>query len=289
MPHQLTVIIPCKNERHNIGPCIEAVRELADEVLVADSGSTDGTMEIATALGARLIEREYVHSGDFKNWAIPQAAHQWVLIVDADERITPALAEEIRETLADPPQDGYWINRENYYMGHLVRYSGWSSDCCLRLFHRDRGRYVGNTDHAEVEISTGRVGRLKHRMQHFGVRSYEQYMPKFLRYTRLQAELWYRQGRRASLFHLLTRAPLRFFQTYVLRWGFLDGMAGVQVCMLAAFSSFLKQARLWELHHAEKFGDAGAASHEFLVPEEAALRWSKLECGEETNTRADAA
>jgi glycosyltransferase involved in cell wall biosynthesis len=289
MPQSLTVIIPCKNERHNIGPCIDAVRDIADEVLAADSGSTDGTMQIARQRGARIVQREYVHSGDFKNWAIPQATHPWVLIVDADERITPPLAREILRVLVDPPQDGYWIARENYFMGHLVRYSGWSSDCCLRLFHRDRGRYVGNTDHAEVEISTGKVGRLRHRMQHFGVRSYEQYMPKFLRYTRLQAELWYRQGRRASLFQLLSRAPLRFFQTYVLRGGFLDGMAGVQVCLLAAFSSFLKQARLWELHHAEKFGDAGDASQGFLVPEEAALRWSKLETTEGGEAKADAA
>lgn len=286
MRHPLTAVIPCKNERHNIAPCIDAVSGIAAEVLVADSGSTDGTIEIARQRGARIIEREYVHSGDFKNWAIPQASHEWVLIVDADERITPRLAEEIAGVLENPAQDGYWIGRENYFMGHLVRYSGWSSDCCLRLFHRDRGRYVGNTDHAEVEISTGRVGRLRNRMQHFGVRSYEQYMPKFLRYTRLQAELWYRQGRRASLFHLLTRAPLRFFQTYVLRWGFLDGMAGVQVCLLAAFSSFLKQARLWELHHAEKFGNADAASPEFLVPEDSALRWSKLDS---TDFRTDAA
>ena len=102
---KLTVIIPCKNERLNIRPCIESVRAIADEVLVADSGSTDGTLEIVRSMGGcRVIEREYVHSGDFKNWAIPQAAHPWVLILDADERVTPLLATEIKQVLAASPK-----------------------------------------------------------------------------------------------------------------------------------------------------------------------------------------
>ena len=269
MTEKLTVIIPCKNERHNIGPCIEAVQEIADEILVADSGSADGTIEIARELGGRIVEREYVHSGDFKNWAIPQARHEWVLIVDSDERLTAALRDEIRQVLSAPRRDGYWIARENYFMGSRVRYSGWSTDCCLRLFRRDLGRYLGDTDHAEVEVAGGNVGRLRQPMKHYGVRSYEQYMPKFLRYTRVQAELWYRRGRRPSLLQLLTRGPLRFLQTYIVRWGFLDGMAGVQVCFLAAFSSFLKQARLWELHNGQPFDSDGDARREFLVPDEA--------------------
>ena len=273
---KLSVIIPCKNERTNIGPCIEAVLAIADEVLVADSGSTDGTLDIAREFGARIVEREYVHSGDFKNWAIPQAAHEWVLIVDADERITAPLADEIRRVLQKPRQDGYWIGRENYFMGHRVRYSGWSTDCCLRLFRRDLGRYVGNTDHAEVQIATGRVGRLRHRMRHFGIRSYDHILPKFHRYARVQAELWYRQGRRASMFQLLLRPLLRFVQTYVFRWGFLDGMVGVQVCALTACGAFWKQARLWELHHARGENDA-QLEPEFLVPDEAATRWSKFD------------
>ena len=98
-PASLSVIIPCKNERENIVACIASARQVADEVLVADSGSTDGTLEIARELGCRIIEREYGTSGDFKNWAIPQAAHEWVFILDADERITPELADEIRETI----------------------------------------------------------------------------------------------------------------------------------------------------------------------------------------------
>src|SRR5882757_9517465 len=105
MPAKLTVIIPCKNERENLGACIVSARQIPDEVLVADSGSTDGTLEIAHELGCRIVERGYGTSGDFKNWAIPQATHDWVFILDADERIFPALATEIRDVLSHPRHD----------------------------------------------------------------------------------------------------------------------------------------------------------------------------------------
>src|SRR6187200_2042311 len=102
MSAKLSVIIPCKNERENLAACVRRARQVADEVLVADSGSTDGTLELARELGCRVVEREYRTSGDFKNWAIPQAANEWVFILDADERITPELSAEIRGAVADP-------------------------------------------------------------------------------------------------------------------------------------------------------------------------------------------
>jgi glycosyltransferase involved in cell wall biosynthesis len=245
---RITGLIPCKNERKNLRACIESFRDLTDEMLVADSGSTDGTIEIARSLGCRVVEREYVFSGDFKNWAIPQATHEWVLLLDADERVTPALAEEIRRIKEQGPDaDGYWIGRENYFMGRRVRFSGWRNDACIRLFHRDRGRYVGPSDHGEIVISTGRVGRLKQKMLHYTLWSYDQYVKKLDRYARVQAEQWRDAGKRPSAFKLLTNGPLRALRCYVLQLGFLDGMVGMQLAALAGYYSFLKQARLWEL------------------------------------------
>jgi glycosyltransferase involved in cell wall biosynthesis len=247
---KLSVIIPCKNERLNLPPCIESVRGLADEILVADSGSTDGTLEIVREIGGcRVIEREYVHSGDFKNWAIPQAAHAWVFILDADERLTEALAREIGRVLENPDRDGYWVRRANYFMGHRIRYSGWQTDRVLRLFRRDFGRYVGENDHAEVVVSTGQVGRLRQPLTHFTYWTYDHFFAKFHRYTTYQAACWHRAGRRASFLKLLLSGPLRFLHAYFVRLGFLDGLAGLQVCALTGFYSFMKQARLWELHH----------------------------------------
>lgn len=250
MPERLSVIIPCKNESANMRACLESVVSIADEILVADSGSTDGTLELVRAWDAgvgkcRIVEREYVHSGDFKNWAIPQARHPWVLIVDADERVTPELAAEIRTVLASPRQDGFWIRRRSYFLGHLIRFCGWQNDMCLRLFRRDAGRYVGDTDHAEVAIDTGRVGMLAERLLHFTYRDYDQYFRKFHRYTTHQAQVWHDQGRRVRPWKLALSFPVRFFQLYVLRLGFLDGLAGLQLCLLSAMYSFMKQARLW--------------------------------------------
>lgn len=244
----LTVLIPCKNERAHIAACIESARAIADEILVADSGSTDGTIELARSLGCRVIEREYRTSGDFKNWAIPQAAHEWVLVVDADERVTPELAGEIRDLLgAGPTCNGYWLPRTNYFLGHPIRYGDWGRDPILRLFRRDVGRYVGQTDHAEMHVPGGRVGRLRGGLLHHSFVSYEQCMTKSHRYAQVQAELWHAAGRRVSFLHLLTRGPLRFFRSYVLRLGFLDGLAGLQCSILNGYGAYLKQACLWEL------------------------------------------
>jgi FkbM family methyltransferase len=247
MTSKLTVIIPCKNERENIRACVASAHLVADEVLVADSGSTDGTLEIARALGCRIIEREYRTSGDFKNWAIPQATHEWVFILDADERITAKLAAELRSTLDEPNKDGYWVYRLNHFMGHPILHGPWRNDRCLRLFRRDRGRYVGPTDHAEIELGSGQTGRLRERLVHYTCTSYSQYLPKISRYADVQARVWQEAGRQPSLGQLLVRFPTRFVQGYVLRLGFLDGLAGLQVCGLVAYLSWLKQAYLWQM------------------------------------------
>lgn len=258
MRERLTLLIPCKNEQRNIRACIESGLSIADEILVADSGSTDGTLEIAAQFDrCRIIEREYVDSGDFKNWAIPQAANPWVLILDADERLTPPLLEEVDNVLAAAAAyDGYWVYRRNYFLGHPIRFSGWSNDRVLRLFRRDLGRYNGCGDHAEVTISSGRVGRLRNRLIHYTYPSYDVYFRKFQRYTTLQAQRWFEQGRRVGGWELLAAGPLRFLRSYLLQLGFLDGLAGLQVCVLAGYYSFMKRARLWELQHARLQPDA---------------------------------
>jgi FkbM family methyltransferase len=268
MSTRLTIIIPCKNEREHIRACILSAQQVADEVLVADSGSTDGTLDIAHELGCRIIEREYRTSGDFKNWAIPQAAHEWVLILDADERVTLMLADEIRATLQNPKHNGYWIYRRNHFLGHPIRFGPWKNDRCLRLFRRDVGRYVGLTDHAEVELSSGTDGRLRERMTHYTCASYAQYLPKIARYADVQSQVWHSEGRRTSRSQLMLRFPLRFFQGYVLRLGFLDGMAGLQVCTLVAYMSYLKHAYLWQLQNTRDWRD--------LEPSEQQLAHSRV-------------
>jgi glycosyltransferase involved in cell wall biosynthesis len=263
MDEKLSVLIPAKNERRNLRPCVESVRAIADEVLVADSGSTDGTQDLARCLGCRVIERELVDFSNFKNWAIPQALHSWVLIVDADERVTPELADEIRQTLANPPTniDAYWIYRDTYFLGHKLRFGDCRNDRVLRLLRRDRCRYTSRRVHEELvvlpstvddaaSVGSQRIGTLRGRMLHYTSWTYSHYLAKMNHYTGLAARDMQERGRRAGFWGMFLRPPLRFFQLYVLRGGFLDGLAGLQMAMLVAFAGFLKQARLWELEHA---------------------------------------
>jgi (heptosyl)LPS beta-1,4-glucosyltransferase len=245
---KLTVLIPCKDERQHIAACIASARPIADEILVADSGSTDGTLEIVRSQGdCRLIEREYVNSADFKNWAIPQARHEWVLVLDADERVPPDLAAEIRDLLAfDPPHDGYALRRDVYFLGHRIRHCGWNTPTLIRLFRRTC-RYQTRRVHANVEVPSGSVGMLCGRLVHYTATDLERFVAKQHRYSSWSALDAFESGKRAGWLKLLTHTPLRFLQLYVLRGGILDGRVGLVLCGVMAYYTFLKDAKLWAL------------------------------------------
>ena len=253
MRAKLTVLIPCKDERRNIRPCIASVARIADEILIADSGSTDGTLEIVCAIGGcRIIEREYINSANFKNWAIPQAENEWVLVVDADERVTPELAQEIQQFLESPPadKDAFWIGRINHYLGYHVKHCGWNSDDVIRLFRRAGGPLRNPLGACRNRCSARAAGQFEQpvfALHHVG------FGPIFAQANSLRpmgAMQLRDKSRRPSAWAMVTRPPLRFLQLYLFRLGFLDGIPGLQVCMTTAFYAFLKQAKLWELHHA---------------------------------------
>jgi len=250
MTVQITALIPCKDESSNIQACIASARRVADEVLVADSGSTDGTLERARTLADRVVEREYIDSGDFKNWAIPQATHSWVLIVDADERITEELANEIRERLNE--ETGIWaysVSRSNYFLGYPVKHGDWARDEVTRLLQRDHCRYQVSTDHAEIKVPAKRRGKFKAKLVHYTAWDLNEYLLKLTHYAAQQAQLWHSQGRRPKMLHIILNAPMRFLRCYVLRAGFLDGTLGFHVATLTAYYSFLKQFLFWQLYH----------------------------------------
>lgn len=246
---RITALLPVCNEQANIEACLQSVA-WADEVFVVDSFSTDETPEIARRHGAHVIQHEYINSATQKNWAIPQATHPWVLIVDADERVTPELRDEILEILArdargEHVHDGYRIHRLNHFLGRAVRYCGWQNDHCLRLFRRDKGRYQQREVHADMIID-GSVGWLRGRLLHYTFASFEQYMRKFDRYTTWAAGDRDRITGTVRWYHLTLRPAGRFFKQYVLKRGFLDGKVGLILCVLASFSVFMKYAKLYE-------------------------------------------
>jgi (heptosyl)LPS beta-1,4-glucosyltransferase len=177
-----------------------------------------------------------------------------VLIVDVDERLSVELANEIRTTLDRRTQfDGFQLCRHNYFLGHRVRFGGWGRERIIRLFRRDLFRYANEqADHGEFPTSDRKIGRLRHPIKHLTRRSYADDVEKCERYSQLQAEQWYRAGRRPSFAKLLLTAPLRFLRSYVLYGGFLDGPVGVQIAFNTANAAYMKQARLWELHYGQR-------------------------------------
>jgi glycosyltransferase involved in cell wall biosynthesis len=248
---KLSIIVPCGNEQANIAACLESCRPLADELIVVDSFSTDRSVEIARPIADRILQHEYVNSAAQKNWAIPQAAHPWVMIVDADERVTPELRDEIEAVLADPQHDGWYIYRQNHFLGRPIHHCGWNRDRCLRLFARDAGRYQDREVHADV-VGCRSVGVLRAKLLHHTCTDLAAYLKKHDRYTTWAAGDRAKTTPRVRWHHLALRPAWRFFRQYVLELGFLDGKAGLTICWLAAHSVFMKYAKLWERQMRER-------------------------------------
>jgi len=191
-PH-LSVIVPTLNEEATLRDCLDSVR-FADEILVVDSFSTDATVDIAREFGARVLQHEYVYSARQKNWAIPQAKHEWILLVDSDERVTPGLREEILALLASGPRDdGYWILRANHFLGRRIKRCGWGTDKVIRLFRRDLARYQDREVHAEIDLP-GPLPVLAHPLEHHSFRSFAQYWRKIQIYSEWGAAQLYKEG-----------------------------------------------------------------------------------------------
>lgn len=253
-PEKLSAIVTSFNEEVNIRECLESVA-FADEVLLVDSFSTDRTLEIARSLPTvRILQREYFGSAAQKNWAMDQVVHPWVLIVDADERITPELAREIQDVLASKPAaDRFYIRRQNVFVDRVIRHSGWSTDRVVRLLRKGAARYPKRRVHADIPPVAG-TPTLEHPMVHFTFRSLGQYLEKLHRYAEWgAADLW-RKGKQPGISGLVLRPAWRFVRMYGLQAGFLDGRHGLVLCALQSYGVFLKWAKLWEWRRMEKRG-----------------------------------
>jgi len=247
----LSALVTAKNEARTLRGCLESLR-WAEELVVVDSGSQDGTLEIARAIADRVLQHPYESPAAQKNWALQQMTHRWVLILDADERVTPGLRAEIERALADPGRrDGYWIHRENYFYGRAIRSAGWQRDKVLRLFDRTKGAYAPVLVHEEIQLR-GRAGALREKLLHEPYHDLDRYFEKWNRYSLWSAEELRRRGVRASAGRLLFRPWLRFLRMYFLEGGIREGRRGIVLCWLAAFSVFAKYARRWEQEMRER-------------------------------------
>lgn len=234
-------LITC-NEERNIARAIESLR-CCDEVVVVDSGSTDRTVELAANLGARVIENVWKGYAEQKNYAAEQAAHDWILSLDADETLSEALEAEIwRLKKTSPDCDAYTVPRMAQYLGRWILHSGWYPDRKVRLYDRRRARWVGRFVHESVQVN-GRVGELQSNLLHFTCSSLSEHLKTMERYTTLAAEEMVSQGRKVGYRQLLFDPPWTFFRSYVLQRGFLDGPEGLAIAYTAAFYNFLKYAK----------------------------------------------
>jgi (heptosyl)LPS beta-1,4-glucosyltransferase len=242
----VSVTIITLNEAANIDACLETVK-WADEVVVVDSGSTDGTPDRARAHGARVIVRDWPGYPAQKNFAAAQASHDWILSVDADERVTPDLASEIRSTLQSTDGvAGYRVPRVTWHLGRWIRTTDWYPDYQLRLYDRRRATWPPRIVHESVSAD-GPVRYLTQDLQHYAYRDISHHHDVMNRYTSLAARQMFEQGRRAGVLDLTVHPPAAFLRNYVLKRGFMDGLPGFVVSAMNAHYVFLKFAKLWEL------------------------------------------
>ncbi|HZQ51311.1 MAG TPA: glycosyltransferase family 2 protein [Bryobacteraceae bacterium] len=230
------------NEERNIARVIESLR-CCDEILVLDSGSQDRTVEIATKLGAHVVEASWHGYAAQKNIAAELAQHDWVLSLDADESLSEALEAEIWQIKkAGPKFDGYTVPRLAQYLGRWILHSGWYPDRKVRLFDRRKAKWVGEFVHESVEVE-GSVGHLKSNLLHFTCNSLSEHLRSMDSYTTLAAQEIVSRGKAVGLTDLLIDPPWTFFRTYVLKRGFLDGTEGLSIAYMAALYNFLKYSK----------------------------------------------
>ncbi len=244
MPPLLSVVLIVHNEEAHLEACLASIREIADEIVVLDDGSTDATVSIAKQSGARVAMRPFDDFGRQKQAALEMATGSWILSIDADERITPALAGEIAQVIRrERPADGYWLRRTMIYLGRRLRFGGAGSEWVLRLARRERARFAPLAVHEHL-IVDGRTERLSGALDHIKYRSLREHVDTINRYTELAARRKGEAGRRFSVTHVL-RIPWELFSRLVLRLGILDGRAGVIHATMAAFYAFVQYAKLW--------------------------------------------
>jgi glycosyltransferase involved in cell wall biosynthesis len=239
---RVSAVLITKDAAGQLGDCLASLA-FCDEVLVVDSGSSDGTQALAAKAGARVIDSEWRGFGPQKQFAVEQAANDWVLCIDADERVSDELRESIAAVLLAPTLGVYRFARRNRFMGRYLRHGEGYPDWSLRLFDRRRARWSDDPVHERV-IAEGEVGNLSGDLLHDSAESLETYLAKQNRYSTLAANDAVARGRRATVAHLLMSPLLRFIKFYFLRLGLLDGLPGLVHILIGCTASFAKYAKM---------------------------------------------
>jgi glycosyltransferase involved in cell wall biosynthesis len=245
----LSAVLITRNAARVLPACLESIA-FADEIVVVDSASTDGTQEIAQRHGARVVQKEWLGFGQQKQFAVEQAKHDWVLCLDADERVSPALAASIQAALAAPASPVYRMARRNRFLGRWLAHGEGYPDWSPRLFNRLNARWSDDLVHEKVLYAVTPI-TLSGDLLHDSTDDLTRYLERQNRYTTLAARQAFERGRSASIAHLLFSPVVRFIKFYVLRLGFLDGLPGLVHISIGCMNSYMKYAKLIELRRAE--------------------------------------
>jgi len=252
----LSAIVITRNEAHNLHDCLQSMQGLVDEIIVVDSQSTDATVSIAQQHGAKVSQpADWPGFGPQKNRALDLATCDWVFSIDADERVTPELADEIKKVLqANSSGVAYKLPRLSFYCGKFMHHSGWQPDYVLRLFKRDTARFSDDLVHERV-VTQQPVLALKNHLLHYSYLGFSQVLQKVDAYSNASAKQAYARGKRSSVWGALGHGSWAFFRTYVIRRGFLDGAHGLALAISNAETSYYKYLKLW---HMQQLEDAAA-------------------------------
>ena len=254
--YAVTVLITVYNESKNLKELLPLLTPWVKEVLVVDSFSTDDSVAVAEALGAKVLQHVYESPGAQKNWAIPQASEDWILIMDADERPKPALIAELQEFLLHKrdkvEESAFRIGFENYFLKKRIYHSGWSGDSAIRFIKKANCRYNNNFVHEEIDDSQIKVGRMQNKFEHYTYVSLDHFIDKLQRYSTWGAIDYAKKTPKVGYFHLYLKPCFRFFKHFILQKGFLDGKVGFIISVLMAFGVFLRYAKIQEAQILEK-------------------------------------
>lgn len=246
MVPKITALAITYNEEENVKRYVESL-SFADEIIFVDSQSTDKTVEIAEKLGVRVIQRKFDDFSNQRNFAIEQAANDWILFFDLDEIISCDLEEEIKNILQDPKDKvAFYIKRKFYFMGKQIKYGGWQNDKAIRLFNKNQCKYNGLVH--ELIQSSGKTAVLKCKLDHFSYKNFDNYNDKLNLYSKLQAENLYKQHKKPNLYHFFIRPTYRFLWQYIFRLGILDGKEGFILAYVHSFSVFKRYLQLWMMY-----------------------------------------
>lgn len=257
----LTVTVVTLNEENNLRRCLDSLGDLASEIVVVDSGSTDGTESVAGEFKAKWFHQDWQGFRDQKNYALEQATQPWVLCLDADEELSDTLRDEIEATLKadDPAIQGASCPRLSQFLGRWIRHGDWYPDRKTRLFRREKGRFVGEPGHDRVEVA-GEVKSLSGDLLHYSYPTLNSFIDKLNGFSDAFLAKEVAAGKHWSLGHNVFRPWWRFFRGYILRRGFMDGFPGYWIAKATAFSAFVRHSRLYEYQNDQDRGSKGAQS-----------------------------